>query len=35
MYHRRKIIKERMGISKDVDLESYLINYMEAESSDK
>ena len=35
MYHRRKIIKERMGISKDVDLESYLINYMETESSNK
>jgi len=35
MYHRRKIIKERMGISKETDLESYLIDYMEAESSDK
>ena len=33
MYHRRKIIKERMGISKEADLESYIINYMEAESS--
>jgi len=35
MYHRRKIIKERMGISKETDLESYLIDYMEAESSEK
>jgi tetratricopeptide (TPR) repeat protein len=30
MYHRRKIIKERIGINKDMDLESWLLQYVES-----
>lgn len=30
MYHRRKIIKDRIGISKDIDLEDWIQNYLES-----
>ena len=29
MYHRRKIIKDRIGISKDIDLEDWIHDYLE------
>jgi len=35
MYHRRKIIKERMGINKEVDLEKYLKNSIDINTTDK
>jgi len=28
MYHRRKIIKDRIGISKDIDLEDWITDYL-------
>jgi len=35
MYHRRKIIKERIGINKDLDLEEWIKGYLKSELKDE